>query len=256
MIQLNLLPEVKAQFIKARRAYRLILIVSIIVSLVSLTGLIIYYISVDVVQRHTLNNNIALIQSETSKIKSSKDIDQVITIQKLLESLPALYSSIPRASNLIPYIVDTASPGITINTITMNYQTGLLSMTVQTDNLTDGNIYYNQLNYATYTIVDPAVKDTSKNSTSPAPVFTNLKTTGLDDTSFATGSSGSCSTGYICFTVTATMPTALFARNIIANNLGVQKGYKTAVINVPNQNVTHSTCDQPSIDCFVSKGKQ
>ena len=63
MIQLNLLPDVKAQFIKARRTYRLILIVSIIVSLVSLTGLVIYYISVDVVQRHTLNNNIALIHS-------------------------------------------------------------------------------------------------------------------------------------------------------------------------------------------------
>ena len=248
MIQLNLVPDVKMEFIKARRTYRVVLFSSIIVSIIALTGLTIYYVSVDVIQRHTLNTNISKIQDESTKISSSPNLNKIVTVQKSLESLPGLYAASPRASNLIPYLIHMASNGIAISAIDMDYKTGVLSLTVETDNLTDGNVFYNQLQYATYTIVGTTSPVTTK-----TPVFTGLTSTGLDDSGFASSgssssSSGSCSGGLICFTVKGTMATALFTQDVIANTNGI--------ISVPNENVTHSVCGQLKTDCFVSKAQQ
>ena len=248
MIQLNLVPDVKVEFIKARRSYRIVLFSSIIASLVALTGLTIYYVTVDVIQRHTLNTNISKIQAQSDKISSSPNLNKIVTVQKSLESLPGLYAASPRASNLLTYLVDMASTGIAIGKVDMDYKTGKLTMTVETDNLTDGNVFYNQLQYATYTIAGIPNLVTNK-----TPVFTGLTSKGLDDTSYADGSSssssaGSCSKPLICFTIDGTMATALFAQNVIANTNGI--------IAVPNENVTHSVCSQPKTDCFVSKVQQ
>ena len=247
MIQLNLVPDVKMEFIKARRTYRVVLFSSIIVSIIALTGLTIYYVTVDVIQRHTLNSNISKIQDESTKISSSPNLNKIVTVQKSLESLPGLYAASPRASNLLPYLVDMASTGVSIASVDMDYKTGALTMAVETDNLIDGNIFYNQLKYATYTIVG-----TPSPIATQTPVFTGLTSTGLDDSGFASSgsssTSGSCSEGHICFAIKATMATALFAQNVVANTNGI--------IAVPNENVTQSVCSQPKTDCFVSKAHQ
>ena len=54
MIQFNLLPDVKQEYLKAKRTKQLVVLVSIIASATALTVLLLLFISVNVVQKKSL----------------------------------------------------------------------------------------------------------------------------------------------------------------------------------------------------------
>jgi len=225
MIQINLLPDVKLKFIKTKRTERIVVFVCAIISAISIVSIIVLYLSVDVFQKNHLNSVANQITSESTTIKNDADVNKIITIQQQLKSLPALYANRNNPYEIFNILQQSTSKGITISTFNINYQTGALTFGGTTDNLLDGNVFYNQLLYATYSLDKGAQQ----------PLYGGVTISGLSGLT----SSSATNNAPINYSVKATVPVALF------------KNGASVVISVPNKDVTQSTLNQPSASTFT-----
>jgi hypothetical protein len=230
MIQVNLLPDIKLKFIKAKRTERLVLFISVIVCSACIAAMIMLYLTVDVFQKNSLKSTANTISQKSNSLETNNDVNKIITIQQQLRSLPALYKARNNPSSILGYLQQVVSPGITISQFTINYNTGALTIGGTADTLLDGNVFYNQLQYAQYT--------TDGKTTGGSNLFTSVVFTGLTgsggSTSSGTASSSSATTNKLQYTATANMPPSIFLKGVNVN------------IHIPAKNVTQSTLDQPT----------
>src|SRR5689334_20407685 len=100
MIQFNLLPDVKLEYLKAQRLKQAVVSIAAIVAGVVLAVLVILFLVVDVFQKQHLkavNNDI---KTYTAKLQSIPDLNKILTVQNQLNSLPALHAQKPVTSRL------------------------------------------------------------------------------------------------------------------------------------------------------------
>ena len=152
MIQINLLPDVKIKFMKTKRTERVVVFICGIISAISIVAIVVLYLTVDVFQKNHLNSVATQITSESASIKNDADVNKIITIQQQLKSLPGLYANRNNPYEIFNILQQSTSKGITISTFNINYQTGALTFGGSADNLLDGNVFYNQLLYSTYSL--------------------------------------------------------------------------------------------------------
>src|SRR5690349_4497120 len=98
MIQFNLLPDVKLQYIKTRRTKRLTMIISVISAAACLTLLILMFVSVKVVQKKHINDLSKDIKSQVKTLNNVQDLNKILTVQNQLNSLPDLHQNKPATS--------------------------------------------------------------------------------------------------------------------------------------------------------------
>lgn len=99
MIQLNLLPDVKLELVKAQRLQRLLTVISLIASLAAIVVVVVLFSASQYQKKHItdLNNSIA---KKTNQLNSDKQINKILTVQNQLKSLDQLHASKPAASRL------------------------------------------------------------------------------------------------------------------------------------------------------------
>lgn len=173
MTQLNLLPDVKLQYIKAQRTRRLVLTVSILVGAVAI-ALLAILLSVDGLQKKHLSDLNRDIASESSKLQAEPQINKILTVQNQLESLTALHAGKPAASNLFDYLNQVTPVQVSINNFTIDFTKQTIIVTGTTDALSSVNKYVDTLKYTTYS---------SDSQTGNHPAFSNvvLTTFGLNN---------------------------------------------------------------------------
>ena len=117
MIQLNLLPTIKAEYVKAERTKRTVIVLSVIISITTL-GIVGLLASVaygaQAVQLNSLNNDI---QKSSSELNNVQDLDKVLTIQNQLNALTPLHDAKPVMSRLFTYIQQTTPESVSIDTL-------------------------------------------------------------------------------------------------------------------------------------------
>lgn len=104
MIQLNLLPDVKKEFLRAESARRKTIAISILVTIIAagLTAAIAFYV-------YAVQNGIMFLQTQDIKNKSEelakvKDIDKYLTIQNQLKQLSTLHQEKNNFSRLLSFL--------------------------------------------------------------------------------------------------------------------------------------------------------
>jgi Tfp pilus assembly protein PilN len=173
MIQLNLLPDVKLEYIKAQRSRRLVLTVSILIGAISI-ALLVVLLGVDELQKkqlHDLNNNIS---SETSTLQHKPQINNILTVQNQLESLTALHAVKPAAPRLFNYLNEVTPVQVSISSLSVDFTQQTITITGGADALSSINTYVDTLKYTSYS---------TTNSTQLSPAFNNvvLTTFGLNN---------------------------------------------------------------------------
>lgn len=121
MVQFNLLPDVKLEYVRAQRTKHLLTLVSIVVSIAALAILGISLFSVDVVQKkslHDLNNDIG---RYSNQLKNVKDLDKILTVQNQLGTLTSLHEQKPVASRLFNYIGQLTPQQASLDKLTVNF---------------------------------------------------------------------------------------------------------------------------------------
>lgn len=163
-MQLNLLPAVKMEYIKAQRARRLVLTTSVLVTIAAL-GLLLLLLSVDGLQKKHLSDLSKDIASESSKLQHEPQIDKMLTVQNQMGSLTALHANEPAAAQVFNYLNQVTPANVSITDFNIDFTKQTTTITGTSANLANVNQYVDTLKHATFT--------TSGSSTSQ-PAFSNV----------------------------------------------------------------------------------
>ena len=150
MIQFNLLPDVKIEYIKSLRLKRSVMMVASIVSAASLGLFIIMFLGVAVFQKQHLDDLSSDIDTKSKELREIKDLDSILTIQNQLTSLTALHDKKMVASRLPEFLQVVTPPNVTIANITVDFVTMKLSVSGETDKISTVNTYVDTLKFASY----------------------------------------------------------------------------------------------------------
>lgn len=151
MIQLNLLPDVKMEYIKAQRERRLVFSIAAIVTVacVVLLGFLLSYSGLQKKHLNDLSNDIA---SESKELKGKPEISKILTVQNQLSSLTALHAAKPAAGNVFGYLNDITPVQVSISHFTIDFTQQTISIEGAADSLSDVNKYIDTLKYTDYTV--------------------------------------------------------------------------------------------------------
>lgn len=153
MIQLNLLPDVKLEYIQAQRARRLVLSVSVLIAAGSL-ALLILLLSVSALQKKHLNDLSNDIKSETAELQKKPQIDKILTVQNQLQSLTQLHADKPAAARLFGFLNDVTPANVNITDLTIDFTKQTITITGTSDSLANVNKYIDTLKLTTFTTGD------------------------------------------------------------------------------------------------------
>ncbi len=164
MIQLNLLPDVKLEYIKAQHQRRLVTGVSIAISLASVL-LLVLMLSVSGLQKKHLKDLTTDINKSGAQLQAQPDIDKILTVQNQLGSLTALHASKPAGARLFDYLNQVTPAQVNITNFTVDFAQQTMTVTGTSDALASVNKYVDTLKFTTYT---------SDVLTTKQPAFSNI----------------------------------------------------------------------------------
>ncbi|HVU59902.1 MAG TPA: hypothetical protein VHC98_03650 [Candidatus Saccharimonadales bacterium] len=152
MIQFNLLPDVKQQYIKTQAMKRLVIGVSFIASAVALVVLILFLSSVYIIQKKSINDLHADIQTNTSKLQSTPHLTDILTVQAQLNSLDSLNPQRGAPSRLFGYLSQVTPKDASISDLKIDYTANTISISGNAPGLDVVNTFVDGLKFTTYSV--------------------------------------------------------------------------------------------------------
>lgn len=149
MIQFNLLPAIKRDYVKAKRTKRLTILGASLVAGVSLLLLALLFASVQLQSKHSRDLT-GDIKTESKKLTDTQDISSILTIQNQLNSLSALHESKPEAVRLFGYLDQTTPSNVTISTFNIDFALGTIDIKGTASTISEVNTYADTLKFTTY----------------------------------------------------------------------------------------------------------
>ncbi len=152
MIQFNLLPDVKLEFIRAQRMKRTVVGLALVASAVSLALFVSLFVIVNVVQKQHIENLTKDIETGVAKLQEIPEIDKVLTVQNQLSSLTALHEDKPASARTLTYLGQLTPSKASISDFSIDFETGVMSITGSADSLVTVNKFADTLKFTTYKI--------------------------------------------------------------------------------------------------------
>ncbi|TAH34183.1 hypothetical protein EYC59_03450 [Candidatus Saccharibacteria bacterium] len=165
MIQFNLLPDVKIQYIKARRTKHLMMLASIVVIGVSLFVFILMLFTVNVVQKKSLGDLNKDIKKYSADLKATPDLDKILTVQNQLGALTDLHEQKPVSSRVYGYLAQVTPVTIKLTSMNLDLEQNTVVLSGTAPSLESLYAYTATLKATKYTVGD---------STDRKSAFTNV----------------------------------------------------------------------------------
>jgi hypothetical protein len=150
MTQLNLLPDVKIEFLRSMRNKRLVIGISSLVAVASIAILIVLGSIVYGFQKKNLSDLNKDITAYNTQLKNTKDLDKVLTIQNQLKSLTGLHEDKPSASRLFGYLTQLTPSAASISQLDVDYASNTMTVTGKASALDVANTFIDTLKFTTY----------------------------------------------------------------------------------------------------------
>jgi hypothetical protein len=222
MIQFNLLPDVKLEYIKARRSKRMVLLVSGGVAAFTFLIFLILFSVVNILQPKHISDLNHDIKKYTATLKATPDLDKILTVQNQLSSLTSLHSQKTVTSRLIDYLGQVTPAQATISNVKMDYSANSINLSGNADKLATVNQFVDTIKFTTYTVDGSIVS---------SKAFSNVVLSG-----FATTDKG------VSYQITASFDPIIF------------NGTNKVTLIVPKIISTRSETDKPA-DLFQQNAK-
>lgn len=167
MVQLNLLPDVKLEYLRSTRQRRLVIGISLIVAAASVAVVVILAGIVYGLQRQNLNDLNDDIKMYSGQLSDKPDLDKVLTVQNQLGSLAALHDQKPVASRLFNYLAQMTPVNAGISQIDVNFTDKQMTITGAANGLDVANTYVDTLKFTKY-------QKTGENAGPETKAFSNV----------------------------------------------------------------------------------
>lgn len=184
MIEINLVPDVKQELIKAQRVRSTVISFSIIIGLISLgtvTTLAIYAFPIQALRGVVVDDSI---KKGGEKLASVADLSKTLTIQNQLTKISSLHDDAPvdsRIFDVLQAIIPPAPNTVQISTLTIDAAGGTITMDGQAANS------YAAVEVFKKTIEGAVIRYTNDGSSEKVPLATNINTSNTSYGEDATG---------------------------------------------------------------------
>ncbi len=174
MIQFNLLPDVKLDYIKAQRTRRLVFSASFIVSAAAI-ALLVLMLSIDGLQKKHLHDLSADITSESQTLRKKPNINTILTVQNQLESLTALHDTKPASARLFTYLNQLTPANVSVSSLNIDFAQDTIIIGGNADALSSVNQFVDTLKLTTYT----ATSNDANHTVTKGNAFSSVVLTGF-----------------------------------------------------------------------------
>ncbi len=104
MVQFNLLPDVKKEYIKTKRTKRVIATFSFLVTAIFVGVTVLLFLFVRFAQTKNIDDLTNDITSETAQINATEDLERKLTVQNQLTILTPVHEQKPEVSRIFDYV--------------------------------------------------------------------------------------------------------------------------------------------------------
>ncbi len=154
MIQFNLLPDVKLEYIKAQRVKRAVITISGLVVGACIVFILILVSNVYGLQSRHINNVTEDIEKTAAEIKSIDQIDRILTVQSQLGTVNDLHVNKPVMSRIFDFIETVTPSNVNLANIELNHEENTLELIGSTESLAVVNKFVDTLKFTEYYAVD------------------------------------------------------------------------------------------------------
>lgn len=234
MVQLNLLPDVKMEYIRAERRKRVVIGTSVLVAGGFLVLMILLFLFVRVGQKQHMSAVDKDIDAAVAQLQQNPDLDKVLTIQNQLASLPTLHNDKKITSRTFDYLRQMTPNKATISNVTLDFEANVLNIKGNADSLSTVNKFADTLKFTTYKLEGDAPAEGN--------AFTNVVLK-----SFAVGEKGAAAATSSGAAGDVTYELEMnFDLNIYTNSSPSTDGKSPVKLTVPNIISTRSATQTPS----------
>jgi len=166
MIQFNLLPDIKIEYLKARRQKHLVMLSSIVAIVASLAILAVLMSIVFGLQKKNISDLNSDIAQASSELQNTEDLTKILTVQNQLLSITPLHDQKAVATRLFGYISQVTPASASISRLNVDFVKNILSISGSADSLNTVNTFTDTLKFATY--------HTAKDTKEEKPAFSDV----------------------------------------------------------------------------------
>lgn len=151
MIQINLLPDIKREYISAQKTRNKVIGLSILLVLGVLGALLILFLYVNGAQRFHSSLLDGQIEDRSAQLAKDEDLGRYLTIQNQLSALPSLHSAKGSYSRMFDYLIqlNPAPPdNVRISKLTLDVATKTIIIEGFADNYKALNVFQKTLENA------------------------------------------------------------------------------------------------------------
>jgi Tfp pilus assembly protein PilN len=152
MIQFNLLPDVKKEYVKAKKLKRLIMLISVLVSAGSIVVVVLLFSIVQIAQKNHIQGLSQDIADGVKKIKQTEDLDTILSVQSQLDKLTDLHEQKPETSRLFSYLSFVVPEQVTIVSLDFDNTASTITLQGTSDSLLNINGMVENLRQLEYRI--------------------------------------------------------------------------------------------------------
>lgn len=150
MTQFNLLPDVKLEYLKTRQKKRLVAGVSFVATAFFLAIFIALFVYVRVAQPRHIRALDSDIKQTVDTLNAVPDLENILTVQNQLNSLPALHDEKMISSRLFDYLIKVTPTQATVSEVTLDLAANTLVVKGNADQLSTVNKFADTLKFTEY----------------------------------------------------------------------------------------------------------
>jgi Tfp pilus assembly protein PilN len=150
MVQFNLLPDVKIQFLKARRQKRIVVSVASLVVVASIVVFVIMLMTVQIFQKKHITDLSKDIQTASKQLEGTQDLNKILTVQNQLAALPGLHDKKPVASRVFGYLSQLTPSAASISKVSIDFSKSTITITGSADKISTINTFVDTLKFTKY----------------------------------------------------------------------------------------------------------
>lgn len=152
MIQFNLLPDIKIQYLKAKRQKHVVILISVVASVVALGVFILLLTTVFVLQKKNISDLNKDIKASSEDLQSVEDLNKILTVQNQLGELTTLHDRKVVSSRLLDYFTQVTPAEASISKLEVDYVRNTMIITGNAPALNVVNTYTDTLKFTKFIV--------------------------------------------------------------------------------------------------------
>lgn len=165
MIQFNLLPDIKIQYLKAKRQKHVVILASVIATIISLTVFVLLLITVFVLQKKNMSDLNKDIASNSKQLQAVPNLNKILTVQNQLGALTSLHDQKVVSSRTLDYLTQITPADLTVSKLVTDYKLNTMTIGGNAKALSAVNTYTDTLKFTQFSTDSNAKKNAFSNVT-------------------------------------------------------------------------------------------